>query len=116
MVDDEKDIRDAMPMLLESWGCQKLVAVSDEDEVHRAIESGFMPDLVISDFRLRNDCTGLQVIDRISKLLGYSVRAILITGDTAPESLLKIRESGISVLHKPITAADLKDAIKDVLL
>lgn len=116
IVDDEKDIRDAMPMLLESWGCQKVAAVNGDEEANRAISSDFIPDLVISDFRLRNNCTGLQVIEGISELLGYRVRAILITGDTGPESLLKIRESGISVLHKPVAAADLRSAIRDVLL
>ncbi|WP_101759130.1 hybrid sensor histidine kinase/response regulator [Oceanicoccus sp. KOV_DT_Chl] len=37
IVDDEKDIREAMPMLLESWGCQQAIAVSDIKEAENAI-------------------------------------------------------------------------------
>lgn len=116
IVDDEKDIRDAMPMLLASWGCQNVAAVSDEAEAKAAIEAGFAPDLVVADYRLRDNYTGLKVVELVSALLGYKVRAILITGDTAPESLLKIRESGLATLHKPIIINQLKSAIAEALL
>ncbi|WP_101759131.1 hybrid sensor histidine kinase/response regulator [Oceanicoccus sp. KOV_DT_Chl] len=116
IVDDEKDIREAMPMLLDSWGCQNIRAVSDLHETKETIENGFIPDLIISDFRLRNNISGLEVIDHVSALLGYKVRAILITGDTAPESLLRIREAGLIALHKPIISNQLKEAINHALL
>lgn len=116
IVDDEDDIRDAMPMLLESWGCQNVVAVSDNKEAQQAIESGFIPDLIISDFRLKNHLSGLEVIDVVSGLIGYKARAILITGDTAQASLKKIQQAGLIALHKPIMPDQLKTAISKALL
>lgn len=116
IVDDEKDIRDAMPMLIESWGCHNVVAVSDQADAVAAINGGFIPDLIISDYRLRAYQSGIDVINKVSDLIGYKVRAILITGDTAPESLITIRESGFEFLHKPIISESLKQAVKNSLL
>jgi CheY-like chemotaxis protein len=103
-------------MLLESWGCKDVIAVSDQTQACASISEGFVPDLLISDFRLRENRSGLELINEVSNILGYKVRAILVTGDTAPESLLKIREAGLFVLHKPIVSQQLKLAIEDALL
>ncbi len=116
IIDDEKDILDAMPMLLKSWGCDEVAAAADDVEALKAMDNGFFPDLVISDYRLRDHLTGLDVIDAISKRIGYPVRAVLITGDTAVDSLKKVNDSGLKVLHKPIETSQLEMAITEALL
>ncbi|ARN75132.1 hybrid sensor histidine kinase/response regulator [Oceanicoccus sagamiensis] len=116
IIDDEKDILDAMPMLLSSWGCGEVAAVADDIEALQAMDQGFFPDLVISDYRLRDHLTGLDVIEAISQRIGYPVRAVLITGDTAVDSLKKVSDSGLKVLHKPIKTAELEQAIMEALL
>jgi hypothetical protein len=40
-------------------------------------------------------------------LLGESLPALLITGDTAPERLREAQASGIPLLHKPVSPGKL---------
>ena len=116
VIDDEQDILDAMPLLLESWGCKNIATVTNDAEALKSMDNDFHPDLVISDYRLRNYLTGLDVINQISDRIGYPVRAILISGDTATDSLTKMNKSGLKVLHKPINSAQLEQAIIEALL
>ncbi len=116
IIDDEQDILDAMPLILASWGCQEIAAVSSDQEAMQAMDDEFYPDLVISDYRLRDNLTGLDVLRQISNRLGYPVRAILISGDTAPESLTSMKDSGLTLLHKPIHSKQLEQAVIKALL
>ena len=55
--------------------------------------------------------TGIEAIDKVKKTLSYSIEAIVISGDTAPEEIIKIEKSGLMVLHKPIKPAKLRVVI-----
>ena len=116
VVDDERDILDAMPMILSAWGDADIRTASDDAEVQNALVSGFIPDLVISDFRLRNHLTGLDVIALVSEHIGYPVRSIIITGETGQDVLTELNKSDHKVLHKPIDMAQLEIAIVEALL
>ena len=64
-----------------------------------------MPDVVISDYRLRGQRTGAQAIGELRKLLGAPVPALIITGDTAPERMREAMSTGVPLLHKPLAPA-----------
>jgi signal transduction histidine kinase/CheY-like chemotaxis protein len=102
IIDDDAAILRATDSLLTRWGCVTLTASSEQQAVQRLSETGFSLDVVIADYRLRENKTGLQAVARISESLGRPVAAIIITGDTAPERLREATSSGFMLMHKPI--------------
>jgi DNA-binding NtrC family response regulator len=94
---------------LSNWGCT-IRTCDSADEACEAIDQlpSWKPNLLICDYRLRNNVTGLEAIDDVKKSLNYSIETIIITGDTAPSEIIKIQKSGFIVLHKPIKPAKLR--------
>lgn len=112
VIDDEKDVRDAIVNTLQGWGCK----TSDmEDVIDQNLEEVTDIDFVISDFRLRDNRTGVQAIETLKEHLGRVVPGIIITGDTGPERIRQANESGNLLLHKPINPAQLRMAIDHAL-
>lgn len=114
VIDDEKNILIGMQCLLEGWGC-KVWFAEDEHGALDIIADGVKPDLILCDYRLRNNRTGVEVLAILQKQLNKEVPALLITGDTAPERLREAHESGLVLLHKPIKPAKLRMAMVSVL-
>lgn len=83
VVDDEPAVLDATRMLLEMEGFDVLTAASTGDAVSIIDDKGSVPDLLITDFHLRNDETGLEVIRAVRNLVEYNIPVILISGDTS---------------------------------
>jgi two-component system, sensor histidine kinase len=102
VIDDDAAVRTGMAQLLREWGCFCQAAES----VDEALEIARMdcPDIVISDYRLREHLNGADAISMLRAELGSEIPALLVTGDTAPERLREAQASGIPLLHKPVTA------------
>ena len=63
LIEDELSVRDAMRTLLRQWGCELLVADSLSSlEKELSSLSYPAPDLIIADYRLRENKNGLQVV------------------------------------------------------
>ena len=101
VIDDDAAVREGMTHLLEDWNCECRV-VEGIAEALNAVTL-WQPQLIISDYRLRESQTGAQAIKRIREVTGEVAPALLITGDTAPERLREAHESGIPLLHKPVS-------------
>src|SRR6185437_14215100 len=65
VVDDEELILDAAQNLLEQWGCEVITAVSGATALENLSASTRAPDVVICDYRLRDQETGVSVIEAI---------------------------------------------------
>ena len=113
VIDDDEKVRVGMIHLLRDWGCRCEAAECIEEAL--ALASAHAPDLAISDYRLREQRTGLEAIAALRELLGNTLPALLITGDTAPERLREAQTSGIPVLHKPVTPSLLYQSMVMVL-
>jgi len=113
IIDDEESILIATQSLVSNWSC--VVETASNFEEASAICKRFIPDLIISDFRLRDHVTGIDVIEQLRLQLGHKVPAILITGDTAPDRLQQAKESELMLLHKPVKPVKLKVAMNMVL-
>ncbi len=105
VIDDDEIVREGMLHLLRDWGCECEAAESIEEAL--ALVQLNIPDVIISDYRLREQRTGVEAITAVRKLLDKSVPALLITGDTAPERLREAKASGLPLLHKPVSASKL---------
>ena len=113
VIDDDETVRAAMVHLLKDWGCTGEAAESIDEALVIARKQPL--NLVICDYRLREQSTGLQAIAALRQLLGNDFPAMLITGDTAPERLREAMASGITLLHKPITPHLLYRALVNTL-
>ena len=105
VIDDDETVREGMLHLLRDWGCECEAAETIEEALIMAKLR--RPDVVISDYRLRERRTGIEAIAAMRALLGESLPALLITGDTAPERLREAQASGIPLLHKPVSPGKL---------
>lgn len=108
VVDDEEAVRLGMKALLEEFGCAVSLAASTTE----AVQSSALRrhDMLIADFRLRGEDSGLKTIFAI-RSLQPAIPAILMSGETAPERLKAAHEAGIEVIHKPVSAEALKQQL-----
>ncbi len=113
VVDDEVAVRAGMLHLLRDWGCDCEAAETIEEAL--ALARIRRPDLIISDYRLRGQRTGIEAIVALRALLGDALPALLITGDTAPDRLREALASGIPLLHKPVSPSQLYHGLMTVL-
>ncbi|HEU5133895.1 MAG TPA: hybrid sensor histidine kinase/response regulator [Steroidobacteraceae bacterium] len=113
VVDDDEVVRQGMQQLLRSWGCDCVVTESIDQAVELALR--MRPDLVICDYRLREQRTGVQAIAALRGAMGLSIPALLITGDIAPERLRDAQAYGVPLLHKPVTPASLYLHVREAL-
>lgn len=113
LIDDDSSVRLAMRHLLADWGCDCRAT----EHVDEALEqfAQWQPELLISDYRLRDHQTGADAIRRVREALGRPVPALIITGDTAPQRLLEARATGVPLLHKPVSVTQLHRAMADSL-
>ena len=113
VIDDDEAVRSGMAYLLQGWGCHCDTAGTINEAL--ALARIIPPDIVISDYRLREQRTGTEAVAALRKLLNKEVPALVITGDTAPERLRETLASGIPLLHKPVTPDRLRVAIESSL-
>jgi signal transduction histidine kinase/CheY-like chemotaxis protein len=108
LADDDALALSAMSSLLASWGCE-VTAAHTADELLDALASRSAPDILITDLRLGGATDGLALIAAVRAQTGQAgLPAVLISGDTAPESLARIQAAGVPLLHKPVRPARMR--------
>ncbi len=112
VVDDDAIVLMGLQSILQSWGYEVLVAGSIEEVLERLHADGRRPDIVITDYRLREQRFGTEGIVEIRRLLGADIPGILLTGETGPECAQKAETLNLAMLYKPVTPRQLGDAMK----
>jgi len=108
VIDDEQDVLSAMGVLLNQWGCKVILADSLSSALTQLEEGVCIPDLIISDFRLADNSTGLDVLQRLQLYYNKHIPSLLVTGETSRDKIQQINESGFRVLYKPVQPAKLR--------
>jgi signal transduction histidine kinase/CheY-like chemotaxis protein len=114
IVDDEALVLIGLRAMLESWGWDVLVAGSGEEAVRLVTGSSRAPDVIIADYRLRGDETGVKVVRDINGVCALTIPAIVLTGDTSPERIAECTRSGLRLLHKPVDAPALRSTLNEM--
>ena len=107
-IDDEERVRVSMKTLLEELGCTVSIGAGTEDAVKEVQQR--VPDLLLTDLRLRGADNGVETIRAVRAILP-NLPALIISGDSAPERLLEAQAAGITMIHKPISSKTLLDEI-----
>lgn len=114
IVDDDREILSAASIIFNRWSLQVSCA-ENLAQARDRIEDGFAPDVILSDYRLRDGVTGVQLLDQLIDSQPAFCQGILITGETGVEQLQDIAQSGYLLLHKPLDPAQLHESIKGKL-
>ena len=100
--------------LLERWGAGVLGARSVAEAQVRLAEIGTAPDLVLADYHLDGEGTGMDAIAAIRAAAGTALPAILLTGDRSRELAALAAEAGVPLLAKPVDTARLRALVARV--
>lgn len=114
VIDDEEDVREGMRAVLAGKVRTVMTAESADDACEQLISSEIVPDLIIADYRLRDEQTGDSAIERVREEVNEDIPAMIVTGDTSPARLREATASGFRLLHKPVVAEDLLVAVADL--
>ena len=104
IVDDEPTVLDATSMLLKIEGFDVLTAASESEALECV--SKRTPDLLITDYHLRDGRTGVEVIRSVRKQASIDVPVILVSGDTSDAIVVNNLED-TSFLTKPVNTDEL---------
>ncbi len=115
VIDDETAVQDGMAAVLRKWGCDVLTAGSGEEMLAKLAVVPRLPDLIVSDYRLRGKENGIQVVENLRSEFNADIPALLVSGDTAPDRLRDAEASGLPILHKPVNPARLRTLIANLL-
>jgi CheY-like chemotaxis protein len=106
VVDDESLAREAVAAALTDIGASVRVAANEADAL-RLLDEGFAPDLLVMDLRIDGELQGIDIAQRLRARLAAAPHVIVITGDTAADTLTLLQQSGFSWLIKPVNPRDL---------
>jgi two-component system, sensor histidine kinase len=112
LLDDEEAVRTSVGELLVEWGYEVIAVATSAEALAAAKARDGLVDVIVSDLRLRDGDDGLRAIERIRQACGFAVPAVLVTGDTAPDQVLRVHESGHIVLDKPVQPKELLTVLK----
>ncbi len=111
VVEDDSPVLVAAARLLRLWGYRPICARNAEEALDLLSDKALSPAMALVDYRLPGTRNGVQLLDEISLRMGLEIPSLLLTGDTAPERLREAQTSGYPVLHKPVTASALRQAL-----
>jgi CheY-like chemotaxis protein len=111
LIDDEDAILRAMEELFDSWKIDLVATRTLQEAMQVLDETGRVPDIVISDYRLPGNTDGLTVLNAFRTKYGQDLPALILTGDTSPESIQTFNQAGLAVLHKPLRPARLRSLL-----
>ncbi|CAA0103436.1 Autoinducer 2 sensor kinase/phosphatase LuxQ [BD1-7 clade bacterium] len=113
IIDDDTAICHSLVALFENWGSEVKAfdsAKAAEDFLLTHVE--WRPNVLISDYRLREHKTGADAAQQIHEVLDEKIPVLIITGDTDPARIKEAKASGFTVIHKPIKPVAIRTFIR----
>jgi signal transduction histidine kinase len=111
LIEDDALGSSALVGLLQSWGCSVTLAASAQDALD-CVGRMPVPDFVISDFRLSGSKNGVEAIDLMREQFGTTLKACLISGDTAEDVKRKAASASLVLLQKPVAPGRLRSILQ----
>jgi CheY-like chemotaxis protein len=110
LMDDDLNALEALTEVVRDLGAE-VKACINEDEARAVIAGGFRPHLLVMDLRIDGRLSGVDITNRLRAQLTPPPPAIIVTGDTAADTLAFLGASGHQWLIKPVEPAMLMQAI-----
>ena len=109
VVEDDRNVASALCMALEDWGVAATLAHSVAEAAAAAATGRF--DMIVSDYQLP-DGDGFDAI--AAARVSGALPAVLLTGDTRPETLRRAHEAGLRLLTKPVDIRSLQRVVLEM--
>lgn len=100
-VDNNLQTLDAMAELMTSWNYNVRTA-SDVSEIDSLLETEFVPDILVVDYQLNNNKTGLEFVSSYFERLEKEIAVIFVTANYSEDVSKLISKNGHSIIYKPI--------------
>ena len=114
-IDNEQQILDGMFSLLETWGYRNLMLSLDGDFSNHQKYRPENVALIVADYHLENNKTGVDVIAQIRANAQWDIPAIIITADRSEMVKREIQENSIFLLNKPIKPLSLRTLLNRLM-
>ncbi|WP_223871704.1 ATP-binding protein [Candidatus Dactylopiibacterium carminicum] len=115
VIDDDVLAQESLVGLLRAWGCFVVASDSLPGLLEALEELEVEPEVIISDYRLPGEYTGLEIIANLRQRFGAELPALLLSGDTGPDTLREATARHVPLLHKPVRPAKLRAAMTHLL-
>ena len=100
-VDNNLQTLEAMAELMTSWNYNVRTA-SDIADIDMLIEEGYFADILVVDYQLDDNRTGLEFAKNYFERSGKRTSVIFVTANYSDEVSDIIKENGHSIVYKPI--------------
>jgi CheY-like chemotaxis protein/two-component sensor histidine kinase len=114
VVEDDAALRYATRRWLSGRGL-RVEAVGGCRGALEALDGGFDPEIVVTDFHLADGETALDVVRAVRERLGRDVPALMLSGDSSAGARSAAGVAGLSMLLKPVDPAELLARIHELL-
>jgi len=108
LVDNDRNVLEALKQLLENWGCE-IATATNLIELEQLKAAHELPQLLIVDYQLDDGVTGLEVIEQAGLM---TLPAIVNTANHDEQIRERVLDAGYPLLYKPLKAPALKRMIK----
>lgn len=111
VIDNDIEVLTAMTALLNSWECE----VFSCQRLADALDIPFQPAIMLADYQLDNDETGLEVMQALQSKFSKPIPGVLISADPRESTEEKAKELGFYFLRKPLKPAALRALIRRMM-
>jgi signal transduction histidine kinase/CheY-like chemotaxis protein len=114
LIEDDLLALVALESLLASWGCELRCAASASEALAH-LNRGWVPELIISDYRLPEGTHGIATIAHVRSRVGGAVPACLMSGDMNLDLSEASKAAQLTLLNKPVRPAKLLSLVRHLL-
>ena len=100
IVEDDPQVSRAWEALMQSWGIELQIA-SNSIEAFAYLKSGFVPQAILCDERLRAGESGFELLKALLEKVP-DARGAMVSGEFNAPALVQAEEEGYLVLRKPV--------------
>jgi PAS domain S-box-containing protein len=115
VIDNDANICAGMARLLGGWDCTVITAISLENLKQKVDIVEDYADILIVDYHLDNDQTGLSAAKIINKGRKLSIPTLMITANYSKSLKNEVAEADILLLNKPVKPMKLKTTMLHLL-
>jgi signal transduction histidine kinase/CheY-like chemotaxis protein len=113
LIDDDLAVRQVLERLLARWRCEVIAADSGAEAIGKLGALRRPPDIILVDYRLREQASAVTVLQRLEGELGPEVPALVVMAGSAQERR-DCEGSGVPVLGKPVNPARLRTLLAHI--
>lgn len=111
IVENNPDVLFATAQKVEAWGGSVLTAASTGEALDLVRELGMPPDIILADYQLDGDDTGVKTILEVRRETMSDIPAIMITANREESLVEESRKHQFTILTKPVELSRLRPLI-----